>query len=115
MSDISKIYLAGPMTGIELFNYPQFHRVATALREDGNEVVSPAETVLPNGTICQLDPPTADDARPHTDYLREGLAKLLECDAIALLPGYADSRGAMLELRVAEELGMTVIVLVGIE
>ena len=40
--------------------------------------------------------------------LRSGLRNLLECDAVALLGGWATSRGARLEVKVATELGLDV-------
>ena len=40
------------------------------------------------------------------DYMRRGPAQMQKCDTIALLPGWHQSRGAMIELRLAEDLGM---------
>ena len=41
-----KIYLAGPMTGIEDFNFPEFFRVAAELEAKGHEVFNPAQNDL---------------------------------------------------------------------
>ena len=38
-----RVYIAGPMTGIPQYNFPEFDRVATLLRAMGYDVVSPAE------------------------------------------------------------------------
>jgi hypothetical protein len=46
---------------------------------------------------------------PREAYLRLDLAVLAQCDAIAMLPGWEDSRGAKLEYLVARELGCVVI------
>lgn len=90
-----KIYLAGPMTGLPEFNFPAFHAAAADLRALGHVVSSPAEL-----------PPDIGTDRPWSFYMRRGLGMLLECEAIVLLSGWAESRGASLELTVAKALGM---------
>jgi hypothetical protein len=89
------LYISGPMTGIANSNFPAFHRAARELRAAGYTVISPAE-------ICQ------EHGLPWAQYLRKDIAELLKCDAVALLPGYLNSKGAMLEKHIAEELGMQV-------
>lgn len=89
-----RIYLSGPMTGIADNNFPEFHKWAETLRSTGYEVVSPAE-IQEAGTweLC----------------LRADLRELCTCDAIALMPGWENSKGANLELHVAHRLGMQVL------
>jgi hypothetical protein len=91
-----KLYVSGPMTGYADFNYPAFHEAAAFWRSQGHEVVSPAEL-------------NVDTDGAWEQYLRNDLRALLDCDAITLLPGWEDSRGANLELHVAKTLGMTVV------
>ena len=38
-----KVYISGPMAGIENHNFPQFNALATKLRALGVDVVNPAE------------------------------------------------------------------------
>jgi hypothetical protein len=92
---MTRVYLSGPMTGIPAFNFPAFHRAAASLHASGYEVVNPAE----------MD---EADATPMTweQYLRRDIRVLLDCEAIALLPGWENSRGAKLEAHVALALGM---------
>lgn len=42
-SRINRVYLAGPMTGIEDFNFPAFNDMAAKLRARGYVVENPAE------------------------------------------------------------------------
>ena len=91
------IYLAGPMTGYRDNNYPAFHAAAKALRTLGHLVLSPAEHTE-----------TADS---WEGWMRLGIAQLIRCDTIALLPGWRDSRGALVEWRLARALDMRVIFL----
>ena len=37
------IYVAGPMRGFENYNYPAFDRCARVLRDQGCDVINPAE------------------------------------------------------------------------
>jgi hypothetical protein len=91
---MKRVYLSGPMSGIADNNFPAFHEWAARLRADGFDVVSPAE-IQEAGTweLC----------------LRADLRELCTCEAIALMPGWENSKGANLELHVAHRLGMEVI------
>jgi len=92
----NRIYVAGPMTGIEDFNFPAFNAAAETLRAAGYIVENPADHGLVEG---------ADWA----DYLAYDLTRLGLCDTIYLLPGWEKSKGAQLEFLIAERLGMAVI------
>lgn len=86
-------YIAGPMTGYPQWNYPAFHAAAAMLRAEGLEVVNPAE-LIPDTTVARAE------------CLKVDIAALIQCQGIALLPGWQDSRGARLESHIAEELGL---------
>lgn len=91
------IYLSGPMTNMPELNFPAFNAAAARLRAEGHEVVNPAE----------MDAADTEPKEWH-EYLRRDIAELVKCDTIALLPGWAKSKGARLELHIAAELGMEV-------
>lgn len=93
---MTRIYIAGPMTGVEGLNHAAFHAEAARLRDLGHEVVNPAE-INPN--------PDAE----WTECMRADIAQLVTCDAIALLPGWGNSRGARLEHYIANALDMTIL------
>lgn len=92
-----RIYIAGPMSGHADCNFPAFHAAAERLARAGWKVFNPAENF---GGRKDL---------PREVYLRLDLSMLAQCDAIALLPGWEDSRGAKLEYMVASELGCVII------
>lgn len=92
----NRIYVAGPMTGIEDFNFPAFNAAAERLRWAGWIVENPAE----HGVI---------EGAEWADYLAYDLTKIGTCGAIFLLPGWENSKGAQLEVLVAERLGMQII------
>lgn len=90
-----RVYIAGPMSGYEGYNFPAFFTAATKWREAGWEVINPAE----------LD--GQDTNQPWDFYLRRDLKLLVDCDAIAMLPDWELSKGAKLEHYVAMKLGLT--------
>ncbi len=98
------LYLSGPMSGLPEFNYPAFTSAAKILRSQGHAVVSPHE--LP--ADC---PGCLNTGYEHSwsEHMRVDLAALLTCDVIVMLPGWQQSRGALLEKSVAEAIGLMVI------
>lgn len=88
-----KVYIAGPMTGIEEFNHPAFERAEEHLRDLGLETWSPHRAFGGDTTL------------PRAAYIEVGIRKLLDCDAIYLLKDWQRSEGAKLEAAVARELG----------
>ena len=90
------IYIAGPMTGLEEFNFPAFDAAAAKFEELGYEVKNPAEHGVVEGATWE-------------DYMAFDLTQLGQCGAIYMLNGWQMSRGACLEQLIAERLGMKVI------
>lgn len=84
------------MTGHPDFNYPAFAYAATVLRAKGIDARSPHET------------DNEGQERSWEWYMRRALQMLLECDAVVLLPGWEQSRGARIERYIAEQLGMPI-------
>lgn len=102
-----KLYLAGPMSGLPEFNFPAFDAAAYRLRNQGHEVISPADLDRQDG----FDPSGATGFEVLSLAFRERFARndlqaLLEVDAVALLPGWQDSTGARNEVRIACWLGL---------
>lgn len=114
-----KIYVAGPMRGISEFNFPAFHTAAAALRLQGHFVFSPAERDIDKCGDISKGNLTGDNAKAEADHgfnLREALKDdmvfiCLEADAIALLPGWENSKGAQAERATAIALGLEIMVL----
>ncbi|MCG8292272.1 DUF4406 domain-containing protein [Pseudomonas entomophila] len=92
---MKRIYISGPMSGLPELNYPAFNAVAELLRAEGFEVENPAENPEP-------------ECRTWAGYMRLALVQLSRCEALLLLPGWFDSKGARLELYIARQLGLQV-------
>lgn len=91
-----RIYVAGPMTGLPMLNFPAFHAAEAHLLRYGYTVVNPA----------RINP---DHSMSWEDCMRKDIAELVTCGAIYLLPGWQDSKGATLEHHIAERLGLNII------
>ena len=106
-----RVYLAGPMSGIPLYNFPAFHAMEARLRARGYDVVNPAA----------LEVHKAGD-HEWVYYLKRDLCYVVGCDVVAVInsplmaqPGGSHmmvpwwaSRGARLEVLVALTLGLKV-------
>lgn len=90
------VYISGPMRGYDEFNFPAFHEAAKWLREEGYEVISPAESF---GGRTDL---------PAEAYLRKDVSDLLRADFIVVLDDWQYSVGVRVELTVAAALGVPV-------
>ncbi|QJU52953.1 DUF4406 domain-containing protein [Herbiconiux sp. SALV-R1] len=91
-----KVYIAGPMTGLPLFNYPAFNEAAAHLRALGHTPLNPARHDI------------AGPIKPWDYYMRDALSLVIQADGIALLSGWEDSRGAVLEHILGDALGMDI-------
>lgn len=95
-------YLAGKMRGIPKFNFPAFDAAAKDLREQGWEIISPADIDREHG----FDPEKHDESYfPMNILIRRDIEAVLKQDAIILLPGWEKSVGANAELAVAKWAG----------
>lgn len=91
----TRVYVAGPMSGLPGLNYAEFNQAAAYLRELGYHVENPAENPVP---ACGS----------WTGYMRMAIAQLVQCDEIHMLRGWKESKGAKLEHEIAQQLGLLV-------
>ena len=92
-----KVYIAGPMTGIDKFNFPAFDQAAMWLGRCGYDVVSPAQLDRDAG----FDPKDYLPERDLAGIVRRDVNAVLECDSIFMLDGWEKSRGARAEWELA--------------
>lgn len=92
---MSRVYVAGPMSGIDGLNYPEFNRAAAQLRGLGYHVENPAENPAP-------------PCKSWEGYMRMAIAQLVTCEEIHMLRGWSQSKGAKIEREIAGHLGLVV-------
>ena len=96
------IYIAGPMKGLPELNFPAFYAAEKQLQREGWSTINPARFAhvfgdAPTGRLLDAVCESERAAIPHLD-------------AIYLLDGLNTSRGALLELSVAIQHRLEVLV-----
>ena len=98
-----KIYLAGPMTGYDNFNFPEFDKISAKLRAHGYDVVSPAELDSPEFRAAVMAPGITGYEKGLTGLWGDCLARDVKLiadsgiEGIILMWTWEKSRGARLE------------------
>lgn len=111
------VYIAGPMRGIPHFNFPAFDAAKAYLIGQGYDVLSPADF---DRVLDDFDPykPEYETAEGCADFpktmdfkrvVTRDLTAVTQCDAVASLPGWEKSKGAIAEIAVANWMGKPVI------
>ena len=110
-------YIAGPMTGIEQLNFPAFDAVAKLAREQGFNVINPAELDREHDIDLIADPECVDRAqKADPNWIQTIIQRDVEViiglnkdrgDGLILLPSWSKSTGARAEVAVALWLGLT--------
>lgn len=113
---MAKYYLAGPMSGIPQYNFPKFERIAKELRQAGYEIISPAEL---DSDAIRTEALASDDGKidgqlpVDNKTLKIGgetWGQILgrdvrviadEADGVVVMDGWENSKGARLEVFVA--------------
>lgn len=100
------IYLAGPMRGYELWNFPAFDANQKYLEIRGWSVISPAAMDREHGFDETVE--TTFSQEQWETAMRRDYEAIMRSDAIALLPGWHNSEGAKLEREMAIRLGVEI-------
>lgn len=97
---IHGIFISGPMTGLENYNFDKFNEVAARLIRAGYNVINPVKICKKFKQEEVIRSKEAFDAM----VAEQQVAEREQCDAILLLDGWEMSLGVRLELQTAIEL-----------
>ncbi len=91
-----KIYLSGPITSLPL--------------EDARAIFLEAEEFINRLGFIPVNPMKNGLApeQPWAEHMKKDITMLLECDSVCMLPNYIKSKGAMLEMNIAELFSMDI-------
>lgn len=113
-----KAYVGGPMRGYPEYNFPAFDAARDSLHQRGWDIISPADMDRAHG-LDPKDPATEAIVNAWTrDDWKRVIARDVESilsldpergDALALLPGWEKSTGAVAEFFLARWCGLAVI------
>lgn len=109
LGDVSKskrIYISGPITGVE--NWQENFNLAEQelLKMDGAFFVANPVTLSQN---VEKQFALQDSAPSYADYMAYDIKVLCDCDTICMLPHWQNSKGAKLEYEIAKALDMAVL------
>lgn len=90
----TKVYIAGPMSGLPEFNRPAFHLADVLLTKSGKVVLNPA---------------TLPDGLSQPEYMDICCAMVRCADALFMLNGWERSNGAVAEYHLAKKLGKDIL------
>ena len=92
-----KVYISGQITGLPIDEaFQNFKDCDQAMQDAGHETVNPFN-VLP-----------FDKSFTWKDYMKADIKALVDCDAIIMIKGWPNSKGALLELNIAVHLGLKI-------
>lgn len=93
-----KIYLAGPITGIEDLNIHEFREKQIKLQERGYDVL------VPHDLFDSIDTTEYE----WEDYMKVCIPAMIECDFVVTLLDWSKSVGTTMEVNIARQLKMPV-------
>lgn len=88
-----RVYVAGPMSGIDHYNRTAFEAAARQLNGQGYDAITPFDAL------------TTDDWH---EGMRADIRAMLQCEEVFVLPGWQKSKGASLEIQIALTLEMPI-------
>ena len=113
-----KVYIVGPMGGRIDNNYSAFFDAESMITRLGHKAINPArlDSTDTNQDISEALKDAIASIKDNNKngweyYIRRDLSQLMEADALCVLPGWQDSRGASIEVNLANSVNMPILIL----
>jgi hypothetical protein len=103
---MKKIYISGPISNQPNLNREAFYQEAVRIKKAGNIPVNPHEICKTIEVALTPSWYVMTEQEKWRAYMVNDIRALLKCDAIHLLPGWENSRGAVIEEMIAEALNI---------
>ena len=109
---MKKVYISGQISGLSQEEYHTNFGLAEAYLESiDHKPVNPLKIMACETEECAPSDSKKEDGSYLHDYgcyMKFDILALLDCDAIMMLPNWENSRGAQVELAVAEACGLEI-------
>lgn len=107
------VYIAGPMRGIPMYNFPAFDLAAERIRAVGHDALNPADMDRAHGFDPRDLPPDHDwntipKGFDFNDCVSRDIQAVRKADRLYMLRGWELSKGARAEHAIAEWLGKAI-------
>ena len=99
------IYIAGPITGKPNFNWDAFYNAESELQDDNWLTVNPCTSAL-SRKLQQQETISKSDIK---DVMLLDISLLANCDAVYMLNGWKESKGACAEYTFAKAIGLQIL------
>lgn len=107
-----KVYLSGPITGIENKNREEFQKYQNKLIDLGFEVINPHD-LFNDAELERIDKLVREEVITEKEawshFLKVDLTEMFKCNFVAVLKGWEKSEGANLEVYNARKLLMPIV------
>lgn len=115
---MNKCYISGPISGMENLNIESFNNAEIELKKLGFNTVNPHNIVKGNKEVDLLVMQMTETKNPSVIEsnkreiwnicMKLDIKELLDCNCVAVLRGWQTSKGATVEILIAQKLGLKV-------
>ncbi len=107
-----KVYLSGPITGKPNLNIEEFEKYEQKFKNLNYEVVNPHKLFTKekiDEMNLKLENKEITFEEFHAYFMRRDIKEMMDCDFVALLKGYENSKGANIEVYIARNINMPIV------